>query len=292
MTLISKVGRGKFRYNIYSEDLYGYDYDVIFEKRGGEPIEGIVASYEPLELYSTFDPIMKFMDWKIDSGDVMFSYDNFKRFSGVEKNLIGLIHGFLVINEGIDKLGVKKMAEFIKGNYVNGGTITVDAIIALINAARLDDSLAYVKKNHPDKMRKRHVFYPKDVDLTANEKKGITLQEIYRMGKKDKLRLIDKGISYLGEYDAYTRINDSRLSRFTDMSCGAIKKTLSRKQKKRIKEMNVNRFFDQEKVSEKFDEYVNDYEKYSKMPVRKVLEMLSISQTYYYKFNEIIESVR
>lgn len=292
MTIISKVGRGKFRYTLHSEDLFGYDYDVVFEKSGGVYVEGIVASYEPVEVYNTFDPIMKFMDWKIDEGDVMFGYDNFRRFSSVGANLIGLIHGFLVINSGIDTLGIRKLAEFIRRDYVNLGKISNDTLVGLINEAKEMDSLDYVKRNHPEKMRSRHVFYPAGVDLTPEQKKSITLSEIYRMGRKDKLRLIDKGINYLGEYDAYTKINNSRLSRFTDFSCGAIKNTLSLRQKKRIKAMNVNRFFNQEKVSAKFEEYINNYDVYSSLPVRKVLGGLGISQEYYYRFNEIIESVR
>jgi len=279
MRIVSCIG-SDFRYCLYSEDIVGYD------KRLHEGY-GVVV-YNPIEVFETYNPFIKFYDDKIDEG-YHFDYENPFKMSKVSENLLMVIRGFLLINENIGDFGIKKMSEFVKRNYVNGGTITFEEVESIIKRCSKDDNYKILKRDYPGKFIDKFVFYSKDCPFSKKERVDITNREKMYIIKRDRRKLIDTSISVLSSTDVLTMITNKRIGGVTGLKKDTIRRTLSARQRIKIRKLNLNRYFTQEKVSEKFRRFVDEYDRFKKMPISEVNKELEISHSYYYKFLKIIE---
>lgn len=275
-----RVGKGEFRYCLFSEDIINYD--KILDSCG------TVVVYDPIEVFDTFNPFIKMYDDKIDSG-VSLDYSNPYKMSSISKNLIKTIRGFLLMNDGIDDFGIKKMVEFIKKNYVNGGTITFEEISSIVYSLKDEDNESYLREYHPNSFVFKSVFYSKDSLYTKEEKTSITRREVGYIIRRDRRLFIDRGIDFLSGRDSLTKITNKRISSFTGFKRDTVSRSLSVRQKIRIRKINVDRYFNQEKVTDKFNSFIDNYDYYSNKSISEVIKELGISQKYYYKFMEIIE---
>jgi len=287
MNRIRKVKKSEFRFNLYSSDLKSFDKKILFEKESSLGIvEGIIGIEEPILIFDTYDPYIKYYNDKIDQG-MYKEYANPKKYNIINKKFIELINGFLLINNGIDSIGIKKLSEFIKYNYVNANNISNNEIIELINDYIKIDNENYIKQNCPQKLKSKFVFYPIDVDLDKHEKKACSQSYIKRLENIKIRSVLDLTIDNLENIDSYTKITISRISQKSQIQIKKVERVLNRRQKKRIKTINSERYFKSEKVTSKFLKFCQDFGNYMQIGIEQTMKDLSINKPSYYTFKQL-----
>ena len=276
----NKVKKGEFRYTLYSEDIL--QFNKVLEDGN------TVVVYEGIELFNTYDPFIKVFSDKIDSGDFR-SYVNPNKVSGVTSKLIKVINGLLLINQDIDDIGLTKMAGFVKGNYVNGSSVDFKSIFELCKEISETDVESFLRENYPNDFVYKNVFYSSKNSYSASEKSSITRKEIMFIMRRDRRKLIDKGVNFLQGMDSLTKITNKRISSITGFKSDTLRRTLSVRQKRRIRSLNLDRYFSQEKVTQKFYVFLNNYEDMKGKSMSKLSKELKVSKDYVRVFIDIIE---
>ncbi len=280
MVYDKKVKKGEFRYTLYSEDI------LVFDKVLDDGATVVV--YEGIELFNTYDPFIKVFSDKIDSGDFR-SYVNPNKVNGITSKLIKVINGLLLINQDIDVIGLTKMAGFVKGNYVNGSSIDFKSIFELCKEISETDVESFLRENYPNDFVYKNVFYSVNSSYSASEKSTITRKEIMFIMRRDRRRFIDKGVKFLQGVDSLTKITNKRISSITGFKPDTLRRTLSIRQKRRIRSLNLDRYFSQEKVTQKFYVFLNSYEDMKGKSISKLSKELKVSKDYVRLFVDIIE---
>lgn len=275
-----------FRYKLSSEDLWTYDKGFSIDNKVFN--NGVVV-YEPIEVFDTYNPFLKYYESKIEKGTVI-DYKNPYKCSKIEFSLLVTIHGLLYLNKGIGDIGIKNMASFVKSYFVNGSTVTNEEIVMLINNLKEQNHYKLLKEYAPDKFYNRYVFYSRDAILEPEVKRAITNKEMGYVLRRGKRKLIDISIDFLIEKDKHTKITNKRISSKSGLTQRVVSNALSTRQKRRIKQVDLHRYFVQEDVTFKFLKFIDKYNDYISMPIRDVLSDLNISQSYYYKFVTIIKN--
>lgn len=287
MKRIKKVQKGEFRFKLYSSDLKSFDKNILFEKESWLGIiEGIRGVEVPILIYDTYDHFIKYYNDKIDQGE-HHEYTNPKKYNSINKKFIELINGFLLINEGIDSIGIKKLSEFIKYNYINANNISNNEIIELINDYVEIDNENYIKQNCPQKLKQKFVFYPKDVELDKYQMKTCSQSYIKRLENRKIRSVLDLTIDNLENIDCFTKITVSRISQNSHIQIKKVERVLNRRQKKRIETINSERHFKSEKVTSKFLKFCQDFGKYMQIGIEQTMKDLSINKPSYYTFKKL-----
>lgn len=106
---------------------------------------------------------------------------------------------------------------------------------------------------------------------------------------ENRLEVIIEGIHKLLNLDLLTKITYVRLSKVTGIHRSTLKRDMNDFIAPIIDSLNKDREFKTEKVTHKFNLFLDDYDYYSSISISNTIKELGISQKYYYKFMEIIE---
>ena len=140
--------------------------------------------------------------------------------------------------------------------------------------------LSEISKKIEDKKKEKVMFAKKKKESVVADSKAIN---------EKKLSVIDDCISFLQGIDSLTKITNKRISSLTGFKSDTLRRTLSVRQKRRIRSLNLDRYFSQEKVTQKFYVFLNNYEEMKGKSMSKLSKELKVSKDYVRVFIDIIE---
>jgi ribosomal protein L36 len=334
-----KVKKGEFRKAVAFEDLiHSIRYDaksVMFESTRDldrEMVTGIYELKHPIINYDTFNMLAYNMNKKQELGTItdqeiqdygIDGYENPGHSANWDDKLTCVMTWLSIINEGIDRFGMKKLVTYLLTHHLQEGFVTHKVLtkhMKAIMGVPLDFRLRLLRTKGLRNLKNKHVFFSnnseydwnlkqyEDADerglvdastpvpvrhnceiLTLKDKRKIVLRVINGKKKKHKQEIISLSITELRERDNYTKITDSRLSRASEIPRATVSRIKTRNQKKILKELDVYRIFRTEDSTRVFEKFINDYDHYRELGVKFTLQKLGISKSTYYSYMAIIK---